>query len=146
MLSMLLELWLKRILPMVSQSLDLLRETLIGLCTILTLRDGSSAGHSQQLALWCHSGFISLISTTLSLLKDLTTKIILDLKTRRPVRCGRDASGLSPTKFTDTTSQPSKDKSNFTFITLMTQSLTLSAHTTTRTHTPLTDTTRDGDK
>ena len=99
MLSMLLELWLKRILPMVSQSLDLLRETLIGLCTILTLRDGSSAGHSQQLALWCHSGFISLISTTLSLLKDLTTKIILDLKTRRPVRCGRDASGLSPTKF-----------------------------------------------
>ena len=146
MLSMLSVLWPRRILPTASQSLDLLRETLIGLCTILTLRDGSSAGHSQQLVLWSHSGSISLTSTTLSPLRDLTTKIIYDLKTPKPVRCGRDASGLSPIKSTDITSPPSKDKSNFTFITLMTQSLTLRHHTTTRTHTPLTDTTRDGDK
>ena len=44
MLPMLLVYLLKKTLPMVSQLLDLLRETPIGLFTISTLRDGSSAG------------------------------------------------------------------------------------------------------
>ena len=76
MSSMLLVLWLKRILLTDSQLLDLSRETLIGLFTILTLRDGSSAGHLYQLLSSYHSGSISQISTTLSRLRDLMMKII----------------------------------------------------------------------
>ena len=145
-LSMLSVYWPRRIPPTDSQSQDHSRETPIGLFTMLTLRDGSSAGLFLVLSLWCPSGSTSQISISQQPLKAQMMRTTWDSRMPRPVKFGRDASGHSLTKCMATTFLLSKDRLSSTLITQMTQSWTWRVLITPRTHTPQIDTTRDGDK
>ena len=138
--------WLRRIPPTASQLQDHSRETLIGLFTMLTPRDGSSAGLFSVLLLWSPSGSTSQISISQPAPRAQTMRTTWDSRMPSPVKFGRDASGLSLTRCMVTTFLLSRDRLSSIPITQMTQSWTWRVLITPRTHTPQTDTTRDGDK
>ena len=136
---------LRRILPMVSQLRDLLSVTPIGLSTMLTLKVGSSAGLSSADSAWSASGLIFLVFTGWQSHRAPMMKTFWGLRMVRLILSGSVYSGILPTKFTDSILQPCRGKSSFIRINLMTPSWPWRPPTTTRTHTPQTDTTRDGD-